>query len=347
MIPTASTESGDPETTAGYPRALYVELTDRCNLKCPMCRCATIAGDVLPLVTFSEIASVLFPHGSFVDLRGWGESTILPNFDEYLEIAQRYPIRIKLITNATVNRPELWRRLGREGVTVGVSFDAAEAGLFRRLRGGARMRHVIENIRCLVEACREAGRDPGEQVYLCITVSGSNVDSIDQIVELGLGIGLRRFKLEPLWAPEGAPDRLEYHAEAVRGCIAKLAALSRTAACRVEYSASFLAELTQPKATHKVCIHPWEYCYINARGRIGFCDHLNGREEFAWGEWGRQSFLEFWNGGRMRTLRSEHLQRLSGEVIQSCADCNWCYDRRYMDLEDWVDPSWAQYCVTA
>src|ERR1051325_5209568 len=97
MIPTpsASAAPGDPKTTAGYPRALYIELTDRCNLKCPMCRCATVAGDVLSVAAFSEIASVLFPHGSFVDLGGWGESTILPNFEEYLEIAQRYPIRIK------------------------------------------------------------------------------------------------------------------------------------------------------------------------------------------------------------------------------------------------------------
>nr|WP_165374255.1 SPASM domain-containing protein [Sorangium cellulosum] len=299
------------------------------------------------MATFADIASVLFPHARFVDLRGWGESTILHNFDEYLDIAQQHPIKIKLITNATVNRPELWRRLGRDGVITGVSFDAAETGLFRVLRGGARMDQIVANIERLVEACREAGRDPGEQVYLCITASGSNIDQIDRVIELGMSLGLRRFKIEPLWAPSGAPDLLEHHAERVRRCTEKLAALARATGCLVEYSASLLSELTDPKATRKVCIHPWEYCYINARGRIGFCDHLNGREEFAWGEWGRQSFLEFWNGEQMRRLRSEHVRRLSGEAIQSCGDCNWCYDRRYMDLEDWIDPSWAQYRVTA
>ena len=83
----------------------------------------------------------------------------------------------------------------------------------------------------------------------------------------------------------------------------------------VEYSASLLPELTNPPATQKLCIHPWEYCYINARGRIGFCDHLNGREEFAWGEWGKQAFLEYWNGDRMKRLRAEHLSRLAGSRL--------------------------------
>lgn len=334
-------------TTAGYPRALYIELTDRCNLKCPMCRCSAIDGDVLPVETFAKIAAELFPHARFVDLRGWGESTILPILDECLDITQRYPVRIKLITNGTVNRPRLWERLGREGVTTGVSFDAAEGPLFSVLRGGARLDRVKENVSRLVAACRDAGRDPGEQVYFCITASGSNIGQLDRIVETGRELGVRRFKLEPLFAPEEDPDRLERHPESVRRAVEGLADLARKTGCLIEYSSSLLDELTVRSATRKVCIHPWDYCYINSRGRIGFCDHLNGREEYAWGEWGHQPFLEFWNGPQMRELRGQHLRRLDGEEIRACVDCNWCYERRYMDLEDWIEPAWDRFRITA
>ena len=53
---------------ADYPRAIYLELTDRCNLTCPMCRTGKIKGDGLPLRLFREIAEELFPHAVYVDL---------------------------------------------------------------------------------------------------------------------------------------------------------------------------------------------------------------------------------------------------------------------------------------
>jgi radical SAM protein with 4Fe4S-binding SPASM domain len=332
---------------ADYPRAIYLELTDRCNLTCPMCRTGKIKGDILPLRLFREIAEELFPHAVYVDLRGWGESTILSNFEDYLGIAQTYPVKVKLITNATVKKHDLWERLGRDGVIVGVSFDAAEGGMFEKLRRGAKMSQVVENIKTMVLASRKSGRDPAEQIYLCVTVSGSNINQLADIVILGRSLGLRRFKLEPLWAPDHDPDRLEHHQHAVHSAVQGLKEVASETGAFVEYSASLLPELTNPPATQKLCIHPWEYCYINARGRIGFCDHLNGREEFAWGEWGKQAFLEYWNGDRMKRLRAEHLSRLGGEPIVACADCNWCYDRRYMDLEDWIAPKWAAYRVRA
>jgi len=335
------------EVTARYPRAIYVELTDRCNLTCPMCRCATVAGDKLELETFRDIAATLFPHAAFVDLRGWGESTILPDFDLYLDVTLHFDVKVKLITNGTVNRPDLWRRLGTAGVTTGISFDAAEAGAFAQIRGGAKLSRVVETARQLVAACREGGHDPAEKVYFCVTASRWNIAQLKGIVDIGLSLGVTRFKIDPLSAPEGDPGLLETVPAEVRQAAEELSQISARTGCRIEYSSSLLPELTNEMAVRKVCIHPWDYCYINSRGRIGFCDHLNGKEEFTWGEWGRQPFLTFWNGPRMTELRSQHLRRLKGEPIAACADCNWCYDRRYMDLEDWVAPEWDRYRVTA
>ncbi|SED87184.1 Radical SAM superfamily enzyme, MoaA/NifB/PqqE/SkfB family [Rhizobiales bacterium GAS188] len=338
--------STDPATHAEMPRAIYVELTDLCNLTCPMCRCSPIKGNILPLPLFSEMAAVLFPTAEFVDLRGWGESTIIPNFEQYLDVALSYPVQVKLITNAVMRKPKLWQRLGCEGITVGVSFDAAEMDLFRELRGGAELEQVLGNLSLLVDAQRAAGHIPSETTYFCITVSGRNLDQLDRIVERGMAFGIRRFKLEPLWAPDNDPNRLEYHAPGIPAALKRLSDLSARHDLLIELSASLLSADTRVEATRKVCIHPWEYLYINSRGRLGFCDHLNGREEFTFGSWREGSFDAFWNGPAMRQLRAEHLQRLAGTAITRCGDCNWCYDRRYMDLEDWIEPGWSAYRVT-
>ncbi len=333
-------------TQAPMPRAIYVELTDRCNLTCPMCRCSPIRGNILPLPLFKEMAAHLFPSADFVDLRGWGESTIVPGFLDYLDVALSYPVKVKLITNAVVKKPLLWQRLGHEGITIGVSFDAAEPERFRELRGGADLHQVLANLRLLTEAQREAGHDPAEKLYLCVTIGGRNLDQITDILALGMELGVRRFKFEPLWAPDDDPNRLEHHTERVARVMEDIRELRARHDLLIELSAALSDESLRHEATRKVCIHPWQYLYINSRGRLGFCDHLNGREEFTFGSWQEGDFESFWNGEDMRQLRAEHLQRLDGEAIKRCGDCNWCYDRRYMDLEDWLEPEWANYRVT-
>jgi MoaA/NifB/PqqE/SkfB family radical SAM enzyme len=312
-----------------------------------MCRCSTVKGEVLPLGTFRTIAEELLPRAVFVDLRGWGESTILGNFDDYLTIALSYPVQIKLITNGTVNKPDLWRRLGREGILVGVSVDAADPVSFRQLRGGADLERVLSNVRSFSEACRQAQRDPASCLYFCITASLANVETVGDIVRMGLAEGISRFKIEPLWAHGEDPNLLHRAPSVVRQACEDLSRLARETGARIEYSASLLEELTVSEAAHKVCLHPWDYCYVSSRGRLGFCDHLNGRPEYTWYLWGEAPFLELWNRPEMRRLRSEHLNRLGGRRITSCPDCNWCYDRRYMDLEDLIAPEWERYRVMA
>ncbi len=329
-----------------YPKALYVELTDRCNLRCPMCRSSAVAGDVLPFDTFREIADTLFPHATFVDLRGWGESTILPDFERYLDYADRFPLTKKIITNGMVRKPELWRRFGASKMIVGVSIDAVDQPLLTQLRTGARLGQMVENVERMIAGVREDGRDPRHYIYFCITVGGANIAEVKNIVQLGLDLGVDCFHLEGLTTDESDPFHLDRHRDAVRAEMPLLRELARTTGARIELGASLLAEDVLMPAVDKICIHPFDYLYVNARGRLGFCDHLNGREEFTFRNWGDGDFDSFWNGAEMVQLRTEHLARhREGREISLCGECNWCYDRRYMDLEDLVDPGWAAYRV--
>jgi hypothetical protein len=159
-------------------------------------------------------------------------------------------------------------------------------------------------------------------------------------------LGIDRFKLEPIKTNDSDPNNLKYHTQTVKTETAALRALAKETGARIELSASLIEEQIYEPAVKKLCIHPWQYLYINARGRMGFCDHLNGVEEFTFACWGEHSFDNFWNGEEMLQLRKEHLARFyEGQNISTCGDCNWCYTNRYMDLEDWLEPSWSEYRV--
>lgn len=330
---------------SAFPQALYIELTDRCNLSCPMCRSAGFKGEVLPFDTYLDIAETLFPHAKFIDLRGWGESTTLSNFEAYLDVALSYKKRIKLITNGTINRPALWEKLGKEGVLVGISFDAANEETFERIRGGASKEKVLRNMEILKNAYIINNHSVSENLYFCITVSGDNINQLYDIVKTGMRFGITHFKMEPLKSAPEDPGNLIHHTNPVRHAISMLKSLVKDhPQLKLEYSASLLHEDTNRAKVKKFCIHPFTYLYVSSKGGLGFCDHLNGVEEFVWGQWqSPDGFKSFWYGEKMQRLRNEHLRALDGGYIASCADCNWCYQRRYADLEYLVDADWMNY----
>ena len=310
-----------------------------------MCRSAGFKGDILPFDTYKDIAENLFPHASFIDLRGWGESTTLKNFEDYLDVALIYNKRIKLITNGTINRPALWEKLGREGVLTGISFDAADEETFHRIRGGASMQKVLRNMEILCRAFEAGNHKVADHLYFCITVSGDNVEQICDIIRTGYRYGVLHFKMEPLKTTPEDPSNLFHHTDRVNHALQQMKALVKEIPqLKLELSASLLHEHTNTQKVKKFCIHPFSYLYVNSKGGLGFCDHLNGVQEFVWGQWnGMEGFKEFWYGEKMERLRQEHMQALNGGYIASCADCNWCYQRRYADLEHLVQDNWNAY----
>ena len=74
-----------------YPRKVYVELTTRCNLQCPMClkfaEGSCIEEGDLPLALFKELAPSL-SHTEFLVLNGIGEPLLHPDLAEIIAIAR-------------------------------------------------------------------------------------------------------------------------------------------------------------------------------------------------------------------------------------------------------------------
>ena len=72
-----------PKSTICFPSTLIIELTRNCNGHCIMCSRKKSKYNPklnMPLELFKKIADETFPHAKNIDLRGFGESTLIPNF---------------------------------------------------------------------------------------------------------------------------------------------------------------------------------------------------------------------------------------------------------------------------
>jgi radical SAM protein with 4Fe4S-binding SPASM domain len=341
-------EAGAVRLTS-YPKALFIELTENCNLRCLMCRSADRyePSRNMDFALYQRIAEELFPFAELVDLRGWGESTILKRFPQYAMLAAEHGCQLRLVTNLSVSNPALLRMLVDLDFQVVVSFDASTRETFERLRPGSRFEAILANLGYLVSYARQAGK-PTDAIHLNVIVQRENLVEIEGVLELAAELGLRNLSLGPIKTGPGDPNRLDHHPELVRSMLERCQERARSLDLRVQLTSALGQELALDKGTQKRCIHPWMYAYINYQGQVGFCDHLIGprRRKYLLGDLHEDSFRDIWNNERFLDLRSRHNRWPQGLGPQFDDACNWCYQNRYIDFEPLIYNRCAEHLIS-
>lgn len=322
------------------PRFLVVELTQICNLSCPMCRpdqSATV-GRTMSNELFEQVAQELFPFAEMVDLRGWGESLILPDIIKRIEKSASYGVKIRFVTNLSFRRPDVLKALAAHGCYLAISVDAADAELFRLLRGGAKLDLVLANLDFLVnEYCKLFGN--AERLHFTTTVQRPALPALSNIIDLAAQHGIREVRLFPVTVEAGSSLDIEKERREVDSALNGATRRGEQLGVKVIAGAR-LGSMPENPLDIPACLHPWAYAYIAYNGAVGFCDHLIGiaGEPYHIGHLGKASFDEIWNGAAWQALRREHLGERKKEA-PLFHECAWCYKNRYIDFEHFFDPA--------
>lgn len=161
-----------------------IEITDHCNLECPICIVDNHHSAHMSVEDFRRIIDRLVEHeGSLetITLSG-GEPTAHPNFLELVDIATRPEIgRVSVVTNG--NRVAKSRSfcdaLKTRNVYVILQFDALSDEAYRRVRGADLMQikwQALENLQAFDIATQLA----------YVPVKGVNDDCMGEIIQLML-----------------------------------------------------------------------------------------------------------------------------------------------------------------
>lgn len=117
-----------------------VEITDRCNLNCPICIADNQQRGFLPVVKFREIVDNLIAcEGTLenVTLSG-GEPSLHPDFWDMVSVADRPGVsRVSIVTNGLriAQDMEFCRRLRSQNIYVILQWDGFDDDVYQRLRG--------------------------------------------------------------------------------------------------------------------------------------------------------------------------------------------------------------------
>ena len=153
------------------PLEVILDTTERCNLKCTMCYFSAVdrlqflpfdrqlsRNGMMPLETFSRVASDLFPRARKVALGCAAEPLVHPKFIDIVREAGRYDVPdLWFPTNLLPLTPAKAEAICEAGVkTVAVSMDGTRAETYEAIRVGGRFERLMRCLDLLNEVRRGA-----------------------------------------------------------------------------------------------------------------------------------------------------------------------------------------------
>jgi molybdenum cofactor biosynthesis enzyme MoaA len=177
--------------------ALRFDPNNTCNLHCVYCHNhrsdEIIDTDQLADFLQTKVVSVgVFQVGCVM------EPTLDKRLADIMLIVARTPAKpvndYILQTNGILLHTHDYKKMIDAGLTrLSVSMDAADSQIQKSLRGGMSIQKVIRNVEGFRKEC------PQVSVEFITTVTRANVDELESLVELGLGLGVQRFIFRELF----------------------------------------------------------------------------------------------------------------------------------------------------
>ncbi|MBL7086738.1 MAG: SPASM domain-containing protein [Candidatus Cloacimonetes bacterium] len=271
---------------------------------------------------FKRIADKLFLHAQQVDLRGFGESTIHPRFEEFVDYALKYDCDFGLVTNLALKKDSLWRKLVEKNFWLGISIDGATKEIFEKIRKGSKFETIIHNLE-LIQKIRDKNNINPWMIYFLVTLQKKNIDELENIIKFAHKFGINRIELSPVQLPFFNYNKLEFHKERTEKNLKKAIAYAKKNNIRILFHGDLTTGEIEQKNSQvtkiKRCKHPWTHLYIAYDGRIGPCNMM----PLVLGDLKKENFREEWNNKAFQRFRKYNDTKFRYRV------CNWCYKNRY------------------
>ena len=313
-----------------FPSSLFIEVTNYCNLKCPMCARKYLTRRLMHMnfLLFKKLINEISFFDSqgllkLVGLHAFGEPLLHPRFLDMLKYASEKLSRVcqnhdKLnpttsglgfSTNAVFLTPEKATGILHSNATIiGLSLDGATKKSYERMRKGSSFEKVIQNIEYLLREKRSLGK---KYPFLAIQIIKTNI-TVKEIED---------FRIR--WS------------KAIRGVPGSAIFIKPYTDWAGQVNEPLLWEDRNGMFLYRPCGRPWNTLVIYADGSVSFCCYdVNGKLKI--GHAMEQSLKEIWNSQALKRLRNI-LSNGGASNIGMCKNCDMArlYVSDLKNLEKW------------
>ncbi len=299
----------------GRPAHMKIELTNFCNLACPMCPHEQMERDVgyMKPALFRKIIDDSAPALEFAYLHHLGESLFHGKIGEFIKYGRLKGVAMGLSTNATYLDQRKGRVLLESGLDfLVISMDGASPDTYDRIRVGGDFATTIKNVRAFFDLKKQLPNHLTVVVQMIVTAQ--NHHEVKRFAEL--------------WSADGAQVMIK-EARDWAGQV-KLVQISNKATRNSPSDEPTPLFKAAPPVHHVPCKMLWSELTVLWDGAVVPCVNVFERENLL-GDFSTQTLDEIWNGAEMQRFRRAHLD----DAIDGIKVCNTC-PRHVFDHDDFV-----------
>jgi len=320
--------------TRALPSLLQIDVTGRCNMRCPFCY---LAADAKPALRHMSPRLIPLLHPALaaaetVTLYGTGEPLASPHFDDFFLAAAATGARTYFTTNGTLLSPRVCDLLVNRLTYLSVSFSAGDAETFARVHGHDYFDRIVRNVEHLIRE-KEASGTSHPRLRLSFVAARNTLGNLPGVIRLaerlrcseGVAVSyLVAYDEKELAniAPNAPEEFREAHAAA--------GALADSLGVPLAFKAAAPGVEAVP-----TCQRPWEAAFVRYDGDVFICTES---AQHPLGSITTTDFQDIWNGEAAVGFRTAFLS----EPYLCCRYCNQCQNKtsveRYAHLggELWV-----------
>jgi MoaA/NifB/PqqE/SkfB family radical SAM enzyme len=280
------------EDLRSFPPQVIIDITNSCNLKCPLCPTGMGITDrpkgIMPLNDYERILDQLKHKVQAVHLYNWGEPLLVKDFDRYCELAVRKGFVVSVSSNLTMNlSDDRIMAITKSGLArIIISYDGATPDSYLKYRIKGNFERLNENIKRIV-ALKKKLRSAYPLLTLQFVRHRDNHDDIRYLREIAGELGVDSWHMVDVLLPFGEGRNTEM--------IDKWITPDRLSDKAMPFDIR-KSELGSP------CTHLWQYPVINHDLTLSPCCFVYSRgDDMA--DLHYQTFLEAWNSLRYRDAR--------------------------------------------
>jgi radical SAM protein with 4Fe4S-binding SPASM domain len=290
---------------SGLPPLLHTELTNVCNLRCPLCptgsnslkRPKGFMSEETFMKMLDELGDVLIG----VYLFCFGEPFLNRNIAKMIEACTDRNILSLTSTNGTcVQTRDEAEKIVEAGLTaLIIAIDGSTQEIYQSYRRGGDLEKV-KRCASLIEEAKVRCNSKTPYTVVRTVVTSNNVDDLPEIERLSVGLGVNMFSYKSL------------------GCLVKGEKFNdympvEKSMRRFEYSGS-----SGGARRLSECIFPFRQPIIFWDGTVVGCEYDHNMD-YAFGKIGEKSFSDIWNSPRATELR-ENI-RSKHNKTGFCSEC--------------------------